>query len=82
MENNISKFSSRKYHGLLFCILTLLAAFSISILTPVASSLYTELVAGLIGIFTIYCGGNVWSKKYILTATNDQSVLKPEEEQK
>ncbi len=49
----------RKYRLSLISLLVILTAFGIAILNPVFVGLYSELVAGVLAILFVYCGGNV-----------------------
>lgn len=52
----------RKYRMAMILILVILAAFALCIMNPVLASVFGEVVGGLVGIYIVYCGGNIGSK--------------------
>jgi len=49
----------RKYRLALLFSLLLLACFGLASMNPILVKVFAEIVGGVVGIYMIYCGGNV-----------------------
>jgi len=61
--------NGRKFTMGLICILVVLAGFALTLVSPILTKVYVDLVGGVVGVYLVYCGGNV-SNKWVLSKTN------------
>ena len=77
--------TGRKYRLALICILCILACFGLAGINPILLKVFAEVVGGIVGVFIVYCGGNVATKGVLgkwQGATVDLQMIKdPEEEE-
>lgn len=62
---------SRKYRLTLFCLGLVVIGFIATAVVASLSVVYAEYLAGILGLLTIYCGGNVGSK-YVTTHKKEE----------
>lgn len=65
--------NGRKYKLALISILAILAGFAMCAVNPVFIAVFSELVAGVLGILFVYCGGNV-GKSWAVGKANGLTV--------
>lgn len=54
--------AGRKYRLAILCLLFILAAFGLATMNPILLKVFAEVVGGIVGIYIVYCGGNVATK--------------------
>lgn len=64
-----SKWKSRKLHFSLLCLALITLGFVMAAYFPAAQAMYVQYVAGILGVLTLYLGGNVGNKYVVAKAT-------------
>lgn len=62
MLKRIISRKGRKYTMGMICMLMVLSGFALATTNPILTKVFAELVGGIVGIYMVYCGGNVGNK--------------------